>query len=95
MRDNEKFVIRKQTSAHRTGGRILLIAAMWLFVIFVVVVNLAFIFHVYSDTLVSFYLLMNLDYQLYGIVVGIIVLVSLIVWGYAAWRLRKLRGKQA
>ncbi|MFC6182197.1 hypothetical protein [Lactiplantibacillus daowaiensis] len=95
MRSSEKFIIRKQTSHRRTLGRVLILAALWLFVAFVIVVNLGFIFHVYSDTLVSFYLLMNLDYKLYGIVVGTIVVVSLLIWAYSAWRLRKLRGKQA
>ena len=94
MRNSEKFIIRKQTSHRRTWGRVVILTALWLFVAFVIIVNFSFIFHLYSDSLVSFYLLMNLDYQLYGIVLGVIVTVSLIIWGYAAWRLRQLRGKQ-
>ncbi|WP_318765679.1 hypothetical protein [Lactiplantibacillus carotarum] len=87
------YIIRKRTSRPRTLGRILLLTALWIFVAFVIVVNVSFIFHVYSDSLVSFYLLLNLDYQLYGIVIGIIALVSLVVGLYAAMRLRKLRGR--
>jgi len=70
-----------------------MLVVLWLFVAFVLVTNFSFIFHIYSDSLVSFYLLMNLDYRLYGIVIGLIVVVSLLVWAYAAWRLRQLRGK--
>ncbi|RRK11484.1 hypothetical protein D1831_01990 [Lactiplantibacillus garii] len=87
------YVIRKKTSRPRTLGRVIMLVALWFFVAFVIVVNLSFIFHVYSDSLVSFYLLLNLDYKLYGIVLGIIALVSLAVGLYAAMRLKKLRGR--
>lgn len=87
------YIIRKKTSRPRTVGRSLILLALWLFVAFVIVVNVSFILHIYSDSLVSFYLLLNLDYKLYGIVIGIIALVSLVVGLYAAMRLRKLRGR--
>ena len=93
MPTQKHYVIRKQTSRPRTLGRGLLLAALWLFVAFVIVVNISFILHIYSDSLVSFYLLLNLDYKLYGLVIGIIAVVSLIVGLYSARRLRKLRGR--
>lgn len=93
MQPNKHYVIRKKTSQPRTLGRICLLTALWVFVAFVIIVNVSFMLHVYSDSLVSFYLLLNLNYQLYGIVVGIIALIVLLVGVYASLRLKQLRGQ--
>ncbi|ETY73679.1 hypothetical protein [Lactiplantibacillus fabifermentans] len=90
-----ELVIRKKTGLWRSLGRNTLLTLLWLFVFFVIITNISFIMHIYSDTLVSFYLLLNLNYNLYGLVIGGIVVIALVIWVYSAWRLRQLRGRQS
>ncbi|GAA6112931.1 MAG: hypothetical protein M3005_04790 [Apilactobacillus sp.] len=90
-KDYETFVVRKKSSLLRRLFHIALFTILWLYVVFVLVVNFAFLFGFYSDDFVSFYLLLNLNYQLYmKLLIAVILLIGLTAI-YSSFRLVYLR----
>ncbi|CAI2567403.1 hypothetical protein NX776_06955 [Apilactobacillus kunkeei] len=89
--DYETFVIRKSISPLRRLVHFILFTALWIYVAFVLVVNFAFLFGFYSDDFVSFYLLLNLNYDLYIklliAIAGLIIITAI----YSTFRLVYLR----
>ena len=76
----KKYVIRKRIGPVKSLAHLILFALLWLFVVAIVVINLGFITGYYSDTMVSFYLLFNLNQVLYRkILVAIAVLVIIVI----------------
>ncbi|AYF92969.1 hypothetical protein [Apilactobacillus bombintestini] len=89
--DYDLFVIRKKSTFLRKLMHFVLFSLLWIYVIFVLVTNLAFLLGYYSDDFVSFYLLLNLNYILYiKIIVAIIILIVLTSI-YSIFRLKQLR----
>lgn len=89
--DYDLFVIRKKNTFLRKLTHFVLFSLLWIYVIFVLVTNLAFLLGYYSDDFVSFYLLLNLNYILYiKIIVAIIILIVLTSI-YSIFRLKQLR----
>ncbi|MGQ2283321.1 hypothetical protein [Apilactobacillus kunkeei] len=90
-KDYDKFVIRKSISPLRRLVHLILFTALWIYVVFVLVVNFAFLFGFYSDDFVSFYLLLNLNYDLYIklliAIAGLIIVTAI----YSTFRLVYLR----
>jgi uncharacterized membrane protein (DUF485 family) len=88
---DEKFVIRKSNSLGRKLFHLVLFTILWCYVMFVLIVNFSFLGGYYSDDFVSYYLLLNLNYDLYiKLIIAIVILIALTSI-YSIFRLIKLR----
>ncbi|MBW1604822.1 hypothetical protein [Lactobacillus sp. Sy-1] len=88
------FVIRKKASFGRRIWHFCLFAALWAAVIFILVVNYGFIFDLYTDNLVTYYLLLNLDYGFYFGLLATILVFAIGTLIFSFYRIKRIRRKQ-
>ncbi|GLB47243.1 hypothetical protein WR164_12220 [Philodulcilactobacillus myokoensis] len=91
MDQRKKYVVRKPNSILKTILHLISFAILWAFVIFIIFINLGFIFGYYSDTMVSFYLVLNLDKVLYTKLILALITLIVIMVIYCLFRFRHLR----
>lgn len=91
IKDYDLFVIRRKSSLLRKLMHFVLFTILWIYVIFVLITNFAFLFGYYSDDFVSFYLLLNLNYTLYIKIISAIIILIVLTSIYSLFRLRQLR----
>ncbi|WP_143462560.1 hypothetical protein [Levilactobacillus enshiensis] len=89
-------IIRHQTSRGKRCIRFLILITLWLFVALIVVANVSFSLGLYSDTLVSLYLLLNLQphaaHHILALIGWLLIIVPLFC-GWRWWLLRKAASK--
>lgn len=93
--DKDKLVIRKKTSIGSRLRRMILLIVLWLIAIYVLTINLCFIFGIYSDGLVVNYSLFNLSFHLYKMLGYLIVVIGGLVTLYSVIHIRNLKRKAA
>lgn len=93
--DKDKLVIRKKTSIWSGLRRMCLLIILWIIAIYVLVINLSFIFGLYSDALVVNYSLFNLSFHIYKMLGYLIVGIGGVVTIYSLIHLRNLKRKAA
>lgn len=93
--DKDKLVIRKKTSLWSRLRRMILLIILWAVAIYVLAINLCFIFGVYSDGLVVNYSLFNLSFHLYKLLGYLIITIGGIVAVYGVVHIRNLKRKAA
>ncbi len=91
MKKREEYIVRKELGFLRKSFHFLLYLLMWLFILFIILVNVNFLLGYYSDDMVSFYLLFNLDYGLYTQLIVAMIILIVITAIYSTFRLRYLR----
>ncbi|MFC6260479.1 hypothetical protein [Levilactobacillus fujinensis] len=84
-------VIRHKTSRLSRYMRGLILIMLWLFVGLIVVANISFSLGLYSDDLVSLYLLLNLQPHAAHHILALIGWLLVIVPLYCGWRWLRLR----
>ncbi len=93
--DKDKLVIRKKTSIWSRFRRMILLIVLWVFAIYVLAINLCFIFGVYSDGLVVNYSLFNLSFHLYKLLGNLILIIGGLSVVYGVIHIRNLKRKAA
>lgn len=93
--DKDKLVIRKKTSLWSRFRRMILLILLWVVAIYVLVINLCFIFGIYSDGLVVNYSLFNLSFHLYKLLGNLILVIGGLSILYSIIHIRNLKRKAA
>lgn len=93
--DKDKLVIRKKTSLWSRFRRMVLLILLWVVAIYVLVINLCFIFGIYSDGLVVNYSLFNLSFHLYKLLGNLILVIGGLSILYSIIHIRNLKRKAA
>ncbi|MHA8110624.1 hypothetical protein ACYATP_03825 [Lactobacillaceae bacterium Melli_B4] len=89
------FVIRRKLSPGRRIWNFCLFTLLWGLVLFVFYVNYGFIFDLYTDNLVTYYLLLNLDYGFYFGLLGTILIFAIGTTIFGFYRIKRMRGNQS
>jgi len=84
-------VIRHQTSRLSHWLRVLILTTLWLFVGLIIVANISFSLGLYSDDLVSLYLLLNLQPHAAHHILVLIGWLLVIVPLFCGWRWLRIR----
>ncbi|KRK88155.1 hypothetical protein FC99_GL000644 [Levilactobacillus koreensis JCM 16448] len=84
-------VIRHQTSRRSHWLRCLILVTLWLFVGLIVVANISFSLGLYSDDLVSLYLLLNLQPHAARHILMLIGWLLIVIPIFCGWRWHQLR----
>lgn len=93
--DKHQLVIRKKTGWASRLRRAILLILLWLFAIYVIGINLCFIFGVYTDSLVVNYSLFNLSLHVYKLFGILIVVIGALISLYGIVHIRNLKRKAA
>ncbi|MTV82532.1 hypothetical protein [Secundilactobacillus folii] len=93
--DKDQLVIRKKTSLGSRIRRFVLLVLLWVVAIYIIAVNLCFIFGIYSDGLVVNYSLFNLSFHIYKLLGILIVGIGALITIYGVIHLRNLKRKVA
>ncbi|MCH5463180.1 hypothetical protein HC026_11565 [Lactobacillus sp. LC28-10] len=93
--DKDKLVIRKKTSIWSRLRRMILLILLWVVAIYVLAINVCFIFGIYTDGLVVNYSLFNLSFHLYKMLGYLIIVIGGLVTAYSVIHIRNLKRKAA
>ncbi|GAX06319.1 hypothetical protein IWT25_01661 [Secundilactobacillus pentosiphilus] len=93
--DKNKLVIRKKTSIWSRLRRMILLIVLWAVAIYVLTINLCFIFGIYSDALVVNYSLFNLSFHLYKLLGNLVIVIGGVIVLYGIVHIRNLKRKAA
>ncbi|QIR08674.1 hypothetical protein G8J22_00608 [Lentilactobacillus hilgardii] len=89
----KKLIIRKQASVFTMIKRALILVALWGVTGYIVYINGSFLSNIYSDSLISGYLLLNLSFQSYIAFATLVIVVSCGMFIFGWWRIRRLKRK--
>lgn len=93
--DKNKLVIRKKTSLGSRLRRMILLILLWAIAIYVLVINLCFIFGIYSDGLVVNYSLFNLSFHIYKLLGILILIIGGLITFYGIVHIRNQKRRRA
>ncbi|ANZ59949.1 hypothetical protein AYR62_02610 [Secundilactobacillus paracollinoides] len=93
--DKDKLIIRKKTSLGSRLRRAILLILLWVIALYLVIVNVCFIFGIYSDALVVNYSLFNLSFRIYRLLGTLILVTGALISIYGVVHIRRLKRKAA
>ncbi len=93
--DKEKLIIRKKTSLASRIRRAVFLTGLWVVALYLVIVNVCFIFGIYSDALVVNYSLFNLSFRIYRLLGTLILVIGVLISLYGIIHIRRLKRKAA
>ncbi|EHO49970.1 hypothetical protein [Lentilactobacillus kisonensis] len=85
-----RLIIRRRSSLLTNLRRALILIALWVVAGYVIYINVCFLFNVYSDALVSDYLVLNLSFHSYAIFALLVLAVAIIMIVFGWWRIHQL-----
>lgn len=93
--DKDKLIIRKKTSLGSRLRRAILLILLWVVALYLVIINVCFIFGIYSDALVVNYSLFNLSFRIYRLLGTLILVIGALISIYSVVHIRRLKRKAA
>ncbi len=93
--DKRKLIIRKKTSLASRIRRAVFLIVLWVVALYLVIVNVCFIFGIYSDALVVNYSLFNLSFRIYRLLGTLILVIGALISVYGIVHIRRLKRKAA
>lgn len=93
--DKRKLIIRKKTSLASRIRRAVFLIVLWVVALYLVIVNVCFIFGIYSDALVVNYSLFNLSFRIYRQLGTLILVIGALISVYGIVHIRRLKRKAA
>ncbi|ANZ69317.1 hypothetical protein [Pediococcus claussenii] len=76
---NNNLIIRKHSSVLSSIRRFIILIALWVGTFYIVYINICFLLNIYSDNLVSEYLVLNLSLHLYKVLGLLLVIVTILI----------------
>jgi uncharacterized membrane protein YidH (DUF202 family) len=89
--DKNKLIIRKRSSFFSRAIRAIFLIILWTITIYIIAINVYFLLNVYSDGLVTNYLLFNLSLSIYKTLGTIIIVIAIIISIYGAIKINKVK----
>lgn len=89
--DKNKLVIRKKSSLFNRTKRAVFLLFLWAITIYIIAINICFLLNIYSDGLVTNYLLFNLSLSIYKTLGTVIIVIAIIVSLYGTIKINKLK----
>ncbi|EEI72603.1 hypothetical protein [Lentilactobacillus hilgardii] len=90
-RQPSKLIIRKRSSLLTMLRRAIILIGLWMGTGYIVYINICFLLNVYSDALVSDYLVLNLSFRSYAIFALLVVVIASLMIIFGWLRIRKLK----
>lgn len=85
------LIIRKRPSLFALLYRAILLIGLWLVTGFIIYINVCFLFNVYSDDLVSDYLVLNLSLHLYKVLGILVIVVAALITLFGTIHINRLK----
>ncbi|EEI21065.1 hypothetical protein [Lentilactobacillus hilgardii] len=90
-RQPSKLIIRKRSSLLTMLRRAIILIGLWMGTGYIVYINICFLLNIYSDALVSDYLVLNLSFRSYAIFALLVVVIASLMIIFGWLRIRKLK----
>lgn len=90
-RQLSKLIIRKRSSLLTMLRRAIILIGLWMGTGYIVYINICFLLNIYSDELVSDYLVLNLSFRSYAIFALLVVVIASLMIIFGWLRIRKLK----
>ena len=90
-RQPSKLINRKRSSLLTMLRRAIILIGLWMGTGYIVYINICFLLNVYSDALVSDYLVLNLSFRSYAIFALLVVVIASLMIIFGWLRIRKLK----
>lgn len=90
-RQPSKLIIRKRSSLLTMLRRAIILIGLWMGTGYIVYINICFLLNIYSDALISDYLVFNLSFRSYAIFALLVVVIASLMIIFGWLRIRKLK----
>ncbi len=91
QKDPRSLIIRKRPSIWARLRRAAILLVLWLITGFIIYINVCFLLGVYSDALVSDYLVLNLSLHLYKTLAILVIIVAILITFFGTLHINTLK----